>query len=440
MCDHWSHTYRPSPILVVEERPDRGGRVYARWWRVRPGRRGYWSRRVLGAAIREPDTGRILPDAERRALRLGAELHAALQEGRDPGSVVLARGPALGLHDGFARYLDVGSGAFAVDSRHRRALVRMATRIEGLLGAGLPWAALGPDAAERVWRALAAKSRAGEGRSGAEQAVRLLLAAAAWLRVRGLIPAAAGPTPVPRWRHRLALEWEQLTGVRPGAPRRPRYTAEEARALLRSAELPGTDPRARLAILLAGPELRINQFVQRVRRSDVDLSLGCGLGFGTILLRGQGTKRGVLVAMDAAGRGALEAALTEGHLADLEAAYRRQGEDYPLFPGGRPVQGRYPSGRDALRAMSPTTFRSAYQALEAVAGVIHRPGRGAHGLRRTAAQVAAEQCAETSLLDALGGWQGRGVRERCYLDADAESVVRRTHQLRARVRAELRGR
>ncbi|GMV05277.1 MAG: hypothetical protein AMXMBFR53_15560 [Gemmatimonadota bacterium] len=403
---------------------------------MRPGRRGYWSRRVLGAAIREPDTGRILPDAERRALRLGAELHAALQEGRDPGSVVLARGPALGLHDGFARYLDVGSGAFAVDSRHRRALVRMATRIEGLLGAGLPWAALGPDAAERVWRALAAKSRAGEGRSGAEQAVRLLLAAAAWLRLRGLIPAAAGPTPVPRWRHRLALEWQQLTGRAASAPTRPRYSLDEARALLRAAERPATDPRLRLALLLAGPELRLAQFVQHVRRSDLDLSLG----FGVVELRGRGTKGGAIVALDARARAAVDAALTDGHLADLEAAYRGAGEDYALFPGGRTVAGRYPAGRRPLRAMSTSTLRAAYRVLEAAAGVTHRAGRGAHGLRRTAAQLASEQCAETPLLDALGGWQGGGVRERCYLDADAESVVRRTHQLRARVRAELRGR
>jgi hypothetical protein len=440
MCDHWSHTFRPSPILVVEERPERGGRVYARWWRVRPGRRGYWSRRALGAPIREPDEGRILPDAERRALRLGAELHAAHKEGRDPGSVELAGGPALTLRDGFARYLSVGFGAFAVDSRYRRGLVRTARRLESLFGASLPWAALGPDAAERIWRALAAGSRAGTGRSGAEQAVRLLLAAAAWLRLRGLIPAAAGPTPVPRWRHRLALEWQQLTGRAASAPTRPRYSLDEARALLRAAERPATDPRLRLALLLAGPELRLAQFVQHVRRSDLDLSLGSGLGFGVVELRGRGTKGGAIVALDARARAAVDAALTDGHLADLEAAYRGAGEDYALFPGGRTVAGRYPAGRRPLRAMSTSTLRAAYRVLEAAAGVTHRAGRGAHGLRRTAAQFASEQCVEAPLLDALGGWQGRGVRERCYLDADAESVVRRTHQLRARVRAELRGR
>jgi hypothetical protein len=149
------------------------------------------------------------------------------------------------------------------------------------------------------------------------------------------------------------------------------------------------------------------------------------------------------VALDAHGRAALDRALTDGHLAELERAYREHGQDYALSPAGRMVGGRYPAGRRPLCAMAPSTLRLAYRALEAAAGVPHRPGRGWHALRRSAADAASDAFRASepaAALDGLGGWSSASrVREQLYLDREGEDLVLRTHVLRARLRAELRG-
>jgi len=380
----------------------------------------------------------VSPKREQLVLRLGAELHSALVDGRDPRTVPLERAEVLTLHAGLQRYLEPGAGAFVADTEHRRRLVRCGRVLEDVLGVSMPWPALGLNAAERVWRTLARRAEGGRGLRKAEQVVGLLFAAADWLRQCRLIDRDAGPTASRAWRRRLKHEWSQVAGVDLREPERPRYSVDEARALLRAATDPRVDARIRLALLL-GPELRLGALITRVRRSMLDLRLGTGVGYGTVRIPGSATKRGVSVALDAAARAELDAALSTGHLRELEAEYRAQGIDYPLFPGGRARGGRF-LAIEAVAPMSLTTLRTRFRELEDLAGIPHVPGRLWYGLRRIAADEAARLGARAGerVLDELGGWTPTSVRGSRYLEREAAHVRHEADVLRLKVRHALR--
>lgn len=419
----WTHAHTPSPVLHLEECTRRGGRIYARWWRRHPGR-GSWVRRSLGIGIRAAD-GTIDRDLERQVLQLGADLHRALRAGQDPRVIPLSERPPS-LEEGLGLYLTVGQ-AFATETRHLRDLRHKSRRLVRILGPATTWTALAPTAGRDVWRALAHESRDGRGLRAAEQTVALLHAAGAWLREAGHLRSETGPQLPSRWRQRMGREWGQITGRDPEI-RRPRYTLDEARRLW--AHLALADPRLRLALTLAGPEHRLGQ-VWRVRRSDLDLSVSAA-PHGRVRIPGQGTKVGGWIHLTSQARALLDAELAAGYLAE------RACEDYALFPSAT----RTPDGLrlhpDPDRCISDSVARRLLRELEDLAGVPHVEGRGWHGLRRLAADLAlaeSERPDARTLLDRLGSWRSRSVREESYLSVDSPVLVAETEALRARVRA-----
>lgn len=429
----WMRRVGPRPHVRIEERWDRGGEIYARWWDSRPdGRRpgGGWRRRALGIRLRPRLDAEIDVRAEADALELAGRMRDALGRGADPSNEVVYH-----VHQVLSQYL--AEETDGLGRRYQRDLERGAEVLEELLGAATSWATLGPGAGPTVWRALAARSVDGAGRRWAERTVELLWRAAAWAEREGLVAPGLGPRPTARWRSALGRDWGRVSGVQHHQIAHPRYTEAELRALWSAITL--ADPRLQVALAVSGPELRLGQ-AARARRRDLALDLGVGEhGLGRVRIPGCGNKHGVTIDLDAHARRVLDQALA-GHLGLLEAAHRQGAiEDYPLVPGG-PMTGREVAvGPASMRSVAEATLRRWYRAWEARAGVRHVAGRGWHAARRAASDLAADLATDPDVLDAVGGWAaGSGVRARVYRDHRDARVRIEAERLRTRLRARVR--
>ncbi|GMV04682.1 MAG: hypothetical protein AMXMBFR53_09620 [Gemmatimonadota bacterium] len=446
----WEHQIS-DPVLVVWERTDRGGAVYARWWRRKDGRRGYWAKKALGIPLRDSTTGLVDPNLEREILRRASALHRDLIAGTlDPRPA-----DRLTVAAGVDRFLAIGPGANAVRTRRYDDLRRAGRVIEEHLGSSTPWSALGLDTGPRLWRSLAEQVRRkgdGSGLAGTEFTVGALFQIADWLRGRGLISAAACPRP-PRWKEALRQDWRQITcNARPplrgsGADR---YSVDELRRLLVHARR--VDPRLDLALAL-GLEGRLGQVIAGVHRRDLDLSNSGAWGHGRVRIPGNGGKHGTIIDLDAPLRERVERELADGYLRALETAHQLgQLADYPLMPAGGLVRGLIPAPlRSArVRAWSKASLSRAWRQLELLAGVPHVRGRGWRGVRKALADLAWELgtsartpaggriMVDGQVLDELGGWaRGSATRERVYRARQDAHVQRAVADLRRAVRGHL---
>jgi len=427
----WRRTWRPSPVLVIEERVDAGRVLYARWWAPGEGGRGRWRRRSSGLRLRAHASGAVDPAVEREALALGERMHRALLEGREPELGLSGRRSLAHVLDAYLRGETPG-----LSPRHRQDLVRAARAVTDVLGGATPWSSLTPASGRALWRALAERSRDGRGESWAIRVVELLWRVAAWAAMDEELGRGAALAAPAGWRRSLRADWARIArrGREAPPPRRPRYTEEEAERLW--AHLADAAPQLELLVELAAPALRLGQ-ASGVMRSALDLRLGRGVhGLGVVHLPGARGKRGASVALDGEARRAVERALATW-LVERERAYR-VGEigDYALIPG-KLVAGRAPLGPDVGRPLARTTLRTLYAAWERAAGVEHR---GLHAWRRLAADMSAEETQDPTVRDHVGAWvPGSGVRERVYRDGEDARAREAAERVRARIRARLRG-
>jgi hypothetical protein len=423
---NWKRVLDRDPTLILEERADRQGQVYARWWSIDA---QAWRRRASGMHVRSPGD-EVDPVREAAVVAWGVGLHAQIQNG-----VGRSRGPSV--REVLDRYLD--SELTGAARRYRQDVERAAKVIEEVLGASTPWARVTAASAAEVWRALARRSPDGGGRRWAVRVAELLWRVGGWVELQGHTLTGTGPRAPHFWRGALMRDWVRYSGFEPEPATRPRYTPDELHALWSA--LDGADVRLRLALELAGPELRLGQ-VARARRSDVDLTLGVGVhALGTLRVRGRGAKGGLLISLDRHARRVLEAAILEGHLAGLEIALRG-GEiaDYFLVPGGALVGGRASVASGAEHPIAASTLRRLVQAWERQSDVESRAGRGWHALRRAAVDAAVELHDDPDVLDRLGGWSpGSGVRTRVYRDRRDERVAAEAEHVRSQLRASFRG-
>lgn len=414
----------PPLVVVAYERPEQRGVVFARWTDPARDGRPRGRKLSLGVTVRD-DAGRLDPGlaaiAEAKLRACYADLIAGRDPGRDPGSGAAS---PLTLRAGYALALRVdGAGLYARATPQHRDAQRAADTAMDVLGHGARWTDVTPARAAKVWRTLARRHR-DEGRSGprhAEVVVSTLYTVARWLRDHGHLPADAcrtGRTWRGTWRTRLKAEWEEITGWTV-APRRPRHTEPERRAII--AALPAADPRLRLAVAL-GADLRLGQ-VLRVMRGDVALARTAECPHGRVVVRGYRRAPGATVALTAAQRADVDDALA-GYLREYEAAYTpthhevlgavvhagappldgltagRRVTDYPLFPGGKLARGvaRLWSER---RVLARRTALKMFHHLERAAGVEPVTGRGWRGIRRLSTDLPPEDTSNARVLDGV---------------------------------------
>jgi hypothetical protein len=174
----------------------------------------------------------------------------------------------------------------------------------------------------------------------------------------------------------------------------------------------------------------------------MDLSPDAGTGFGVVQIPFvSNRKRAPRIFLNETERAAIDAAMGDGYLAELEAAFREKRlADYPLFPAGKLRKGKVPVREVPASPMDRSTLTRYLRDLEDAAQVEHIDGRGWHGLRRAFTDLYPTATADARVLDQLGGWtQGSTMREGTYQDKESDSVAAESAALRARVRPVIGG-
>ncbi|HEX6745907.1 MAG TPA: hypothetical protein VF092_01230 [Longimicrobium sp.] len=412
-------------VRVAEREP--GGVLYLLWL----DKRGKQLKRSLGHRDRR--------EGKRQALAAATALMEASATSRTvafasmlPHERERAADPAvpLTLAKGVALMFDPQRGAYATVTEHVRQAKRYAEAAVEVLGPRLTWEEFTPGEMMFLVRQMAQRSRDGKGAVAAEKTCVVLYAIASWLRQEELIPDTAA-IPKPRWKVRLREEWRALTGHRVEV-KRPRHDVDEVAAIF--AALPQGDPRLRLLIELAA-ELRAGQAV-RAKRSDLILDAVGGFGLGRFIVHGNGKKHGEIVDLHPELRALVDEVLSTGYLSEAEAAYQC-GEipDYYLFPGGKLRRGSVPPSRATEGCLSDWTLRGLFKALEAIAGIPHKPGRALYGLRRQATDLAPEFAQDAQVLNRISGHTDSATRERIYQDPNNERVRAKAAEARRSMRA-----
>jgi hypothetical protein len=429
----WRHHVGVSaPIVHLEEREAKGGRVYARWWD-----RDNWKSRSLGLVVRRDG---VLDEAlVQAAITAGERLRHGLTGETDPAS--RAARPRATWATAWGLLTDPATGRYATDTMYRRQL-QAALRDARLC--------LGHDPAEAMasfdqaslrkllrWKAADVQARGHTGYRTVQKLGTNLLTILRVLREDGHLPADLAIPEGKSWPRELRRYFEERDGALPEI-QRPRYTLEESIRLHRAAA-EDPNPRARLFVAL-GAELRPAQ-VLRAKRSALQLDHGV---CGRFVVRGKGDKLGEVVELTAGQRAAVDAALDPeaGYLRGLEAAYQAGRGDYLLFPMGRLIY----ESEDELwpriglpASMTPTSRRTAqdwWHGIEQRAGVPHLPGRGIYGLRRVSVDVALEDGLDEDALMALGGWSSDRTPKAIYRDAARSTGREAARNLRAKLRGE----
>lgn len=351
----------------------------------------------------------------------------------------------LTIRAGFDLALDPGRGKYGSNRtrrydqmrKYRERLFGSRRHAAPLLDAQLPWTALTPAEARALWRRMADRHLASNGEEfgvrAAEGVIDAIYSVSAWLREEHLIAPDTARAPA-QWRKALKEEWSQRTGKRRSRPHRPRHTVDEYRRIFAAINDPRVDPRIRLTIELAA-ECRTGQVLRCTRRVLMlpemppnEYESAPAGSLGQIEIPGAGKKYGEVVVLTPEQRYAVDDALA-GYLANYEAAVRaKQMEDYQLFPGSK-MRMLDPSGRQWTRKvrvgakpLSRDGARVAFKELEAIAKVNHVEGRGWHGLRRIAADLAESATTDDRVKDRLGGWQDSATRKQIYQDRQTDEL------------------
>jgi hypothetical protein len=332
-------TRHEPPFVHAEERADKDGRVYLRWWSDTAGN---WKRRATAITLRTRDGKLVksrIAQAEQAARQVREDLLAGLLEAPVAVPAETAHGPVT-LRDALTLAFDHERGKYKPDERgklsaHAREVQRSLRHAIRVLGGDAAMEAMAPEDLSALWTdRIRALHKAGKnGHRPAVIVVRDLLAVASWLRANRRIPANACLFDSRAWKADLQAEWQHLTGRdRDHEPNRPRHTLEEMRATLKAAHR--VDPRLALELAL-GAELRLAQVV-RGRRKDLVLVPTTEAPFGRFTVYGKRGKKGTVVHLTRGQRATVDRTLAVGYLRLLEAAHQTgQLDDYPLFPAGQ---------------------------------------------------------------------------------------------------------
>lgn len=402
-------------IVTVYEEPRRGGTLYLRW-RESKGLKRNWVSVSLQRKLRD-GYGRIHQQTEAWAKAQAREKYRAL----GPAAAPVAPDPTeLTIGQAAAKVIDPDRGLYPKPGQHRSEVLRALAFAAAVWGEHQPWSALRKADLRALWRRrLEQLQRDGyAGARGAEVTVSRVLTVAAWLRDEELIPAHACVPP---------RKWKQVLAGEAGNPdpKRPRYTLDEMRALLKAA----ADVEPRLALLVAlGAELRLGQVV-RVRRTDLNLEAQ------TLTVRGAGKKRGTVVGLTPGQLAAAKAALATGYLKYLNGGQA----DYYLFPGGK-LERTTEGVLVALADRKPVSRRTVglwWHRAERVAGITHEPGRAAYGVRRAAVDGFLALGISPKALENAGGWENAAMPNQVYAAKDLEFARVEASKLRAQLRGEV---
>lgn len=478
--DHWKITVGKRPhTLVAEERPDRSHEIYFRWQETDPVD-GKSKPRYCGTGLHVRDArGRRrknLEDKAEEAAEKAQKIYAAGGSPRDWNKRERVEPVPRTLAEGFAEALphpevELHTGTlYPVRDRHSLDQRRGAWFVEKYLGGDREWSDVEEGTVADLWTGMARayKAEQGPGFRSLKRAVRVLYLVWAHLRERygEQFPAPKRPQ---RMEQRMRETWEKITGERLKQKRRQRkkelrYHADELRRLFSClAEVhevevvrgrkhrrtvrevqPLCDPRVRTVVEI-GAELRPGQVV-RAMRSHLDLRPGVGgYGRGRFLGEdlGRGRKEAETVDLHPELRTYIDHVLTRGYLAELEAA-RKRGElaDYPLFPGGKLINGRIPVARVKKypkRHLHPSNAIALWRSFEELAGVQHVQDRSFYGLRRGLTDTANDYSTDDRALDRLTGHQDSDTRKEIYQDREREKDIANAAQIRRRMRLALAG-
>ena len=326
-----------------------------------------------------------------------------------------ARPQTITVSEAFRLFNDPDRGALPPSPSLRRAHLRAEVVWAKALGADTPWNRIQRADVERLMRKYAERVSPVTGRGMIPTGLRyveVLRACHRWLESLEGFEDLRDPTKgfaFARWR-------------RKHTPRRPRYSDDEATALLKVRH--DVDPRFALFLALEDDSGARGKAVRGLWRSMVDAPLDQApdpeqAPHGWLVfpaLKGQAVVLHFLTAFE---RRELEVAFA-GYLRELEARWREDRVDYPLFPavrresltGGRPVR------VEQSRAYRPVTANAPKDWLleaERAAKVEHVDGRAYHGFRRRAADYLHE-ATDLKALTVAGGWSSQRTPELIYLD------------------------
>lgn len=318
-------------------------------------------------------------------------------------------------------YLDPERGGLPRDKKTRLEYTRRLRRWGAYFGASRPWNAIRPSEVQ-AW----ARKRQEQGKvPDALASLDVLRTLHRWLTrsaaIQGLQDPLAGL-------NRKALKDSHT-------PARRRYSPEELAELVRVRH--DVDPRFALYLALMDDSGARSKALRILWRSALDARLDSPPSpeeapHGWLVLPALKGQRAPLALLTAFQRREIDLAL-DGYLAELEARWRSDGADYPLFPGARlgdkRVQVVGVGQPGALRPASPKRFlRWLYEA-EGKAGVRHIPGRSYHGIRRAVSDLLYDRVGLDALTTGMG-WSTRSTPEQIYVD-------QRRMKDRVRVREEL---
>ncbi len=201
------------------------------------------------------------------------------------------------------------------------------------------------------------------------------------------------------------------------APRQERFTDEEVTKIER--RLPDADPRLRLLLTIQNAQ-RVGQLLRASRSGlEVERDAQGEVVSVSVLVPGQRNKPAGPYYLTPEGMRALIEALERGYLRELDARFRKDGTDFPLFPGLERGQ-RFVGGKGVgtSRRLAPDgivpvgtygtldkdTANGLFLDLEHEAGVTHRFLRGFHGFRRRVVDILVEAGATPQEIQAAGSW------------------------------------
>lgn len=290
---------------------------------------------------------------------------------------------------------------------------------ERWLGKDTPWNSVQPADVKALLQRFKDRGMA----PSARELLKNLRACYNWLRkMRGMRHLSDPTEPI-------EMKWVMAGHV----PRRPRYTPDQAAAIVRVRD--EVDPRFALMVALMDDSGARREALRLTMRSDIDAPLDLPPGeldapYGWILLPALKGQDRPLVFLTAFQRRELTRALT-GYLGELERIYQEEGTDFPLFPAARvrgtatgvihpaPVkdeEGRWRPGQHrAYQPISRARSREWLIEAEKRAGVEHVDGRGWHGLRRAVSDYL-EEATDLATLTTAMGWSSQSVPEQIYLE------------------------
>lgn len=326
--------------------------------------------------------------------------------------------PRLTVGQAFALYHDPDRGGMpaAKSSNFRHRYTRR--EWEKFLGADTPWNAVQPADVEALIKKFKARGMA----PTARELLKNLRACYNWLRKKRGRRELNDPTE--------SLEMREV--MEGHKPKRPRYTPEQARAIV--AVRDQVDPRFALMVALMDDSGARREALRLTMRSDLDAPLDFDPGeeapCGWLQLPALKSQDRPVVFLTSFQRRELERALT-GYLQELERIYQETGKDYPLFPAVR-LRGAAsgvvrasvwtderkrvrPAMTKAYRPISQARTREWLIEAEKLAKVPHVDGRGWHGLRRAVSDYL-EEATDLATLTTAMAWSSQRVPEEIYLE------------------------